>query len=242
MASIEHEAPLAILKESPALLNRLLRRLGKIKHEGTGDTRLGSIDLTQIKPAHAHADLITIDWADTKPSLVQIFEVQLDYDLDKKFSWPLYTAAAHQQYRCDVILVVYAPDLMVAAWATKPIQSFQLGQFAPLVLTIDDIPSLETQEAAAKDPLLAAFSASVHGTGSWRGTEVSKAAWIAVEALPPHQTQTLKDLIFLRATPKQKPTLKRFPRRASPHPKKPSLLSCRLLAPLLPSRYLLAAP
>ncbi|WP_437275391.1 hypothetical protein WME90_29560 [Sorangium sp. So ce375] len=85
--------------------------------------RLTSIDLTEIQPAEYRADLVVLLLDGDTPVWVLIVEVQLDIAPRKRLTWPEYTMGARAAHRCQVGLLVVAPDPDVAAWCAAPIET-----------------------------------------------------------------------------------------------------------------------
>jgi hypothetical protein len=59
------------------------------------ETRLASVDLTEIKPAEYRADVLVVLLDGDIPVRVIIVEVQLAVDPRKRRSWPAYVSVAH---------------------------------------------------------------------------------------------------------------------------------------------------
>jgi hypothetical protein len=199
MASTEHEAPLALLKEAPGILYDLLRpQMPELP--SAPRLELASTDLTQVVPAHLHADLVLLE-RDTEHRVRRVvaFEVQLARDAQKHFSWPMYAATLHLQHRCEVLLVVFAPETSVAEWARQPIPTFQRGSFAPWVIAGREIPWITQAEEAKQAPGLAVLSALIHGGNTTLGATISRAAWLAAELLPEEQKRIFQELVYLCA-------------------------------------------
>ncbi|MEB3298893.1 MAG: DUF4351 domain-containing protein, partial [Candidatus Sericytochromatia bacterium] len=96
------------------------------------------------------------------PQLVVVVEIQLGKDPAKQLSWPQYVVAMHQRWRCDVELLVIAPDPRVAAWARQPIRLSRRGsQIVPLVLGSEDFPRMAVEDLAGH-PHATVFHALAH--------------------------------------------------------------------------------
>ena len=80
------------------LARALLHLLGIVP----GGTRaeMGSIDLSQVVPTEYRADAVTVFWDQEVARAAAIIEVQLQYDPDKRRSWPVYVAALRAALDC----------------------------------------------------------------------------------------------------------------------------------------------
>jgi hypothetical protein len=110
-----------------------------------------------------------------------IAEVQLAIDDDKRFSWPLYVAAARASLRCPVTLLVLAPRRPVARWARRPIPLGHPGlALRPIVVGFEQIPRVTDAARARAAPQLAVLSALAHPDA-----EIAEAALTALDGLSP---------------------------------------------------------
>ena len=99
-----------------------------------------------------------------KPVRVNVVEVQLSIDPDKRFSWPNYLTKSRDQHRCPADLLIIAPDPSVADWSGEPIEIGPPGfVLTPPVLRGKLIPVVTDPEDAARRPELAVLSAMAHG-------------------------------------------------------------------------------
>jgi hypothetical protein len=111
--SLEHEAPLVVLREQPALVPALLREALGMTLPAFARVELDDADLTQALPAERRADLVVhLRRAehDGTPVMGVIVEVQRTRDEAKRWAWPAYAAALHARSRCPICLVVLAAD------------------------------------------------------------------------------------------------------------------------------------
>ncbi len=166
--SIEHEAPLELLKRFPELLPRLLReQLGRPIPLGA---RLRPVsenhNITVAQELRSDSAVVLEVAPDQPPVCAIILELQRRVDADKWFAWPSYLSDLHRRYRCPTYLIVLAlgDDAgAVAAWARLPIATFQPGSgFAPLVLGPPELPVPATVEAAKADLPRAALGMLLH--------------------------------------------------------------------------------
>ena len=195
MPSHAHEAPLLLLREHPELLPRLLRDALRLALPAYRDLEILDPDFTQLVPTERRADLVMCLRAEAAV-LGVIVELQLARDEDKRYSWPLYTAALHAKLACPTCLVVVTTDAGVARWAARPITTLQPGSpFAPLVIGPDRIPRITSAEAARAAPELAVLSALAHGNQP-DGMEVLLPVIEALAAVDERRATLYFDLIL----------------------------------------------
>ena len=157
MSSVDHEAPLVVLREEPALVARLLREVLGVALPQFTRAAVGDAGFTQAVPAEWRADLVVeLRGGPDHDGAVMgvVVEIQRSRDDDKRRSWPFYAAALHARLRCPTCLIVIATDEATARWAATPLESVQLGSsLVPLVLGPDDIPlrDLAIEIAGAAD-------------------------------------------------------------------------------------------
>jgi hypothetical protein len=150
MPSLEHEAPLELLRGDPRLAAVLLNSLGIPVPPGTA-ARLVSADLTASLPAELRADAVVLLLsgatesgrmdADTDGKLAVVIEIQLQYDDRKVFSWPAYVVQARAAHRCDTVLMVICADPVTAAQCRATIATGHPGfDLTPLVIDAATTP------------------------------------------------------------------------------------------------------
>jgi hypothetical protein len=138
---------------------------------------------------HADAVVLFVDVVDNhKPVFGTIFEVQLQRDDRKRFTWPLYAVAARARYECPFIVTAVTPDPAVERWASQPIDLGDGMIFRPRVMGRDDIPQVTDRDRALREPQLAVLSAVAHGGGDVEtAVSIARAAVDAVLPLPEEQ-------------------------------------------------------
>jgi hypothetical protein len=172
MPSIKHEGLVQPFQHRPALAAELLVETLGVKLPDWRHARLGSGELTLPTPTEFRADAV-IELYDTAPPLrsgapkpiqAVVLEVQLDTDVRKRYSWPVYLSALRARHECPTTLLVVCPTAEAAAWCRKPID---LGHpdwvLTPLVLGPDQTPVVTDPERARDQPELAVVSALAHG-------------------------------------------------------------------------------
>jgi hypothetical protein len=183
MPSLQHEAPLLLLRERPDIVPRLLRDVLGLAIPRDAEARVEEADLTQVVPAEFRADLVLTLTQGGNETMGIVVEVQRDADPRKRFSWPLYAAAVHAKLERPTCLVVLAESEGVARWASEPIASLQPGSpFTPLVLGPSSMPLVTSETEAKATPELAVLSAIAHGRGA-HALEVGRAALSAAARL-----------------------------------------------------------
>jgi hypothetical protein len=196
MPSMAHEVLVDLFKNRPSLGPELLTEALGVALPAYTDTRLASIDLTQIRPAEYRADLVVLLLDGDVPNWVVIIEVQLAVDDDKRFTWPEYSMGARARHRCPAALLIVAPDPGVAAWCAEPIETGIPGfVLAPSVLGRNAVPVVTDPGEAARRPELAVLSAMAHGEGEL-GAAIAAAVMPAIRGLDDERARFYGDLVL----------------------------------------------
>lgn len=186
MPTIEHEAPLVLLREEPSLVATLLREALGVTLPAFATAEVSDAEFTQALPVERRADLVVClrDGSRQRRTVAGVVvEVQRGRDGRKRWSWPLYLASLHARLRCPTVLPVLATTDRVARWAAAPIATFQPNSpFVPLVLGPAQVPRL-APERAVREPWLALLAGIVHGNGP-DGVEAVRAAVAALRMIP----------------------------------------------------------
>lgn len=198
MPSLEHETPLMLFREEPALVPALLREALGIEVPAFATVDVAESGFNEAQPVELRADMV-IELRDGTPGrhpvMGLVVEVQRARDEDKPYVWPRYAAALHARLRCAICLVVIATDDAVARWAAMPIRTVQLGSaFVPLVIGPEQVPRLSVERARC-EPWLALLSVLIHGNGPG-GHDAITAAAAALAALPDAQASVCYDAIW----------------------------------------------
>jgi hypothetical protein len=158
MPSQTHAVLVDLFRSAPSLALDLLSATG-IAVSASASRVLDSTFPVTSSDYHVDLAVVCEDEAGS-PTLVILIEVQLDDDGDKRFTWPLYQAAARARFRCDACVLVVAIDERVAAWAGTPVSLGPGGQaFQALVLG----PSAVPHATDPSTPELAVLSALAYG-------------------------------------------------------------------------------
>ena len=137
MPSFSHEVFLDLFRQRPTLASELLPDVLQLRLSPLAHVQLGDTTLSEILPTERRADLVQLlsDSPGAPPRRALIIEVQLDYDVDKQWSWWSYVVGMHVRHRCEAVLVVVTPSEKTAAWASGP---FELGHpgtsLSPIVI------------------------------------------------------------------------------------------------------------
>jgi len=176
MASFRHELVVELFQNCPSLATELLAESLHVPQPAYDEARLVSIALTEIQPAEYRADVVVVLYHNDEPIRVNIVEVQLGVDVDKRYSWPVYLAVSREKHRCDADLLVIAPDPAVARWCAQRIEMGVRGfALEPPVLGRNSIPKVTDPEEARRRPELALLSAMAYGDGD-EAIEIVEAA------------------------------------------------------------------
>ncbi|WP_437730835.1 DUF4351 domain-containing protein [Sorangium sp. So ce1335] len=191
-----HEILVDLFKNRPSLAAELLVEALGVPLPPYSGARLTSIDLTEIQPAEYRADLVVVLLDVDAPIWVLIVEVQLGIDPRKRYSWPDYTMGARAAHRCQVGLLVVAPDPGVAAWCAAPIETGIPGfVLRPPVLGREAVPVVTDPAEAARRPELAVLSAMAHGS-SERGASIAAAVLPAMRELDEDRARFYGDVVL----------------------------------------------
>jgi len=140
MPSIEHEAPLELIRRDPQLTAVLLRGLGVAVPAGA-TAAMAPSDLTATLPAELRADAVVVLSGADGADLAVIVEVQLRYDTRKRYSWPAYITQVRSAHRCPAVLLVICPGPATARRCRAPIRTGHPGfDLAPLVIDAATTP------------------------------------------------------------------------------------------------------
>jgi hypothetical protein len=198
MPSLIHEGVIALVRDEPAFAASLLRQLLRVDVPGFTEARLAEATLNELVPIEYHADAVVVfDGVDGngRPVFGAIFEVQLQRDDRKHYTWPLYAIAARARYECPFVVIAVTPDPAVALWAGQPIDLGD-GIFRPRAVGPDGIPQVTDRDRALRDPQLAVLSAVAHGAGDVdTAVSIGLAAVNAVMTLPAEQRLLYSALI-----------------------------------------------
>jgi hypothetical protein len=178
MPSYLHELLLLLFHKRAASAADLLRELD-VQLPGYDEVRIESADLSDLRPAEYHADLVLFLMRGTHKVLGIILEVQLGRDEDKPYTWPAYVANLRARHRCPVCLLVITVEEAVARWARKSIELGPGSRCTPWVVGPSNTPAVTELQDAEKNVELSVLSAIEHG----QSTDIALAARIASAAI-----------------------------------------------------------
>ncbi|MFD6950881.1 hypothetical protein A6A08_19255 [Nocardiopsis sp. TSRI0078] len=164
MPSREHEIPLRIIQNQPALAAVLLHEsLGLDVPHHTEALSTTSV-LTNCDPKELNSDGATLLRDGDRNVLAIVVERQNSPDRGKRASWPAYLVNLHVRLECPAVLVVLCPDEAMARWCAKPISVGHPGfDLTPLVVGPGNTPVITDVDRAREMPELAVLSAHTHG-------------------------------------------------------------------------------
>jgi hypothetical protein len=148
MPSLEHEAPLEVIRQQPDVVADLLRRvLPRLRLPASVTGTLGATDMSQVAPAQYLADMVVVlsDEQTGKPVLAVVIEPQGRDRKTKKVSWPVYLTTAIKANKVPrAILVVICWDRREAARCRRVIRTGHPGfDLYPIVVDPRTFPSWE---------------------------------------------------------------------------------------------------
>ena len=148
MPSLEHEAPLEVIRQQPDVVADLLRRiLPQLPLPARVTGALGSADMSQVAPTQYFADMVVVltDQQTRKPVLAVVIEPQGRDRKTKKVSWPVYLTTAIKANKVPrAILVVICWDPREAARCRRVIPTGHPGfDLYPIVVDPRTFPSWE---------------------------------------------------------------------------------------------------
>ncbi|WP_242885135.1 hypothetical protein [Actinomadura litoris] len=185
MVSTEHESPIQIIRDSPAVIAQLLRAAFDIDISDDIDVRTASEDFTQIAPTAYRADNVVeiCERGSPERRIGVVAETQRAVDPKKRHSWPLYLTGLFARLECPSYLVVICPGSRVAAWAREPITIGHPGfALVPLVLGPGTGPLVTSTDQAAQMPEMTVIAALANVTPpTEESLEITHAALATIE-------------------------------------------------------------
>lgn len=201
MPSSLHEALVEMLRQNPSFATELLEMALGPEVPRYQDVRFESGEFTDVSPAQYRADAVVVLTVGERPVLGVVVEVQLRWDSDKRWSWPVYLSTLRARLRCPTVLLVICTKAAVAGWCCAPIDMGHPGWvLTPRVLGPEEFPVVTDPDEASRLPELAALSAMAHGAGANRDP-VLKAFASALSAIDEDRARLYADVV-LAALPK----------------------------------------
>ncbi|WP_017606681.1 hypothetical protein [Nocardiopsis alkaliphila] len=163
MPTREHEIPLRLVQNQPALAPALLESLGFEVPRHTEALNTNSV-LTNCDPKEFNSDGAVVLRQGTENVMALVVERQHGHDQDKRRSWPAYLVTLHVRLECPTMLLVLCPSEAVARWCAQPIRTGHPGfDLSPLAIGPSRVPKISDEQQARNLPELAVLSARVHG-------------------------------------------------------------------------------
>jgi hypothetical protein len=196
MPSMAHEILVDLFKNRPSLAAEILVEVLGVPLPDYTEARIASADLTEIQPAEYRADVVALLLDGDTPVRVVIVEVQLGIDPQKRLSWPAYATVSRAVHGCPAILLVVAPDPVVAEWCAEPIEIGNPGfVLRPPVLRQNAVPVVTDLGEAARRPELGVLSAIAHGESD-QGATIASAVLPAIRELDEDRARLYYDLVY----------------------------------------------
>jgi hypothetical protein len=189
--SLEHAILVDVFRSNPGFALDRLRALGVGGEAALSATPRVVESTFPVTSPDYHVDL-AIACGDLSgcPELLVLIEVQLEKDLNKLWTWPLYQAAAGARFKCESCVVVVTLDENVEAWAAAPIVQGPSGSvFRAVVL---GPTALRPPEGEVQSPELALLAALCHGNHEPKRIGVALAA---LEKLEDERAKAYFDLL-----------------------------------------------
>ncbi|WP_242901263.1 hypothetical protein [Actinomadura terrae] len=185
MPTAEHESPIQIIRDNPAIIAQVMRAAFDIEISDDVEVRTASEDFTQIAPTAYRADNVVeiCERGSPERKIGVVAETQRAVDPKKRHSWPLYLTGLFARLECPSYLVVICPGGRVAQWAREPIDIGHPGfTLAPLVLGPGTGPLVTSTDQAAQMPELAVIAALANVTPpTEESLEITYAALATIE-------------------------------------------------------------
>jgi len=198
LASHLHESLVKLVREQPPLAEQLLRTVLGIEIHGTLSLRPGPENFADIKPAEFRADaVIELRGEGSEVERAVIFEVQLDWDEDKLYSWPAYICGLRSRLRCPVLLIVITMKRSVARRCAAPIDLDGQGRstIAPWVIGPSEVPAVIDPDQADAMPELAVLSVIAHAEDP-EAVEIGRSALAAAAKLDEERARFYADMVY----------------------------------------------
>lgn len=164
MPTRDHEIPLRIIQNQPAMVPVLLKEsLGIDIPHHTEALNTSSV-LTNCDPMEFNSDGATVLRDGERNVLAVVVERQIGRDYGKRASWPAYLVTLHTRLECPAVLVVLCPNEAMARWSATPIKIGHPGfELVPLTIGPSRMPIVVDTDQARDLPELAVLSAHAHG-------------------------------------------------------------------------------
>ncbi|USY18853.1 hypothetical protein NE857_26805 [Nocardiopsis exhalans] len=171
MPGQEHEIPLKLVQNQPAMAPVLLESLGFDIPHHTEAINTSSV-LTNCDPKELNSDGAVLLRDGARHVMAVVVERQNGRDYEKRLTWPAYLSLLRLRLKCPAVLVVLCPTGALARWCATPIQTGHPGfDLSPLTIGPAEMPLIVDHEQARALPELAVLSARAHGDTDTRTLE-----------------------------------------------------------------------
>ena len=158
----EHEIPLKLVQNQPAMAPVLLESLGFDMPHHTEAVNTGSV-LTNCDPKELNSDGAVLLRDGTRHVMAVVVERQNWRDHEKRMTWPAYLSLLRLRLECPTLLVVLCPTEALTRWCATPIQTGHPGfDLSPLTIGPAEMQLVVDREQARALPELAVLSARAH--------------------------------------------------------------------------------
>lgn len=164
MPSIEHETPIALVRDDPDFVAALLGDVFGVAVPDYATAHPHATDVSVIVPATYRADAMLV-YADERgrPVFAVVLEVQRGWDPGKRRTWPLYLTHLEAELGTDAALVVYCPDARIADRYRALLADSALSlRLRPFFLTPNELPIIDDPARAREHPALAVLALLAH--------------------------------------------------------------------------------
>ncbi|RKS06151.1 hypothetical protein DFP74_1775 [Nocardiopsis sp. Huas11] len=171
MPTRDHEIPLRIIQNQPAVAPVLLRELGYDVPWHTEAVNTSPV-MTNCDPKELNSDGAVLLRDGGRNVLAIVVERQIGRDYDKRYSWPAYLTTLRLRLQCPAILMVLCPNEAIARWCATPISIGHPGfDLTPLTIGPSEMPVIVIPAQARAIPEVSVFSARAHGNTEPRTLE-----------------------------------------------------------------------
>lgn len=208
MPKLLHEALVQLIRAAPQALVRLLPPSLGLEGPIAAVIQVTADELVDLHLAEYRSDVVVLLGEPSAPNAGLITEVQMSFDADKRWTWPVLAAGLGARLRCPVAIVVFALDDAVAATYRQTIDlGWGLIKVTPIVIGRTNIPVITDIDEARICPELAVLSAMAHGKQP--GAErIALAALVASDTLDNDGRIFYPDFVHAALAPAARAALK----------------------------------
>jgi hypothetical protein len=195
MPTREHDALVLLFQNRPSLAAELYAWVSGQQLPDFVEARIEDPAVPELKISTRRGDcLVTLRDARQRVVLGIIVEIQRSQDPDKRWIWPLYSAAHASELGCPVVVLVVCTDRAVAAWAERTVEQIRRDPTVR-VLGPDAVPRLADLPEARRSAELAVLAVQAHGREP-DALSLVQEALEAADGLPTSLVMVYFDLIM----------------------------------------------